>query len=268
MTDEMLHHAALVAAHPDDEILWFSSVIERVDEIILCFQDISSHPEWTIGRRRIVEAFPLPKVSSLGIVESEVFDGADWQAPVTTPYGLAVRKREGLMPGFSDAKYRENFDVLVRRLGERLRPYRNVITHNPWGEYGHEDHVQIYRAVATLAPILGFKVWYSNYCSNKSFHLMLQHLGGTRTDYVSYATNLPLAEKIKTLYQQHGCWTWFDDYQWFNQECFVQDRPPENKGACSHTFPLNYIHLRDCEQRREPDIVRSAVRKFRRAVGA
>jgi len=30
----------LVVAHPDDEVLWFSSVLERVQETIICFLEV------------------------------------------------------------------------------------------------------------------------------------------------------------------------------------------------------------------------------------
>ena len=52
-------------------------------------------------------------------------------------------------------------DLLRARLGD----CRNVITHNPWGEYGHEDHVQVFRAVTALQAELGFAVWVSGYCA-------------------------------------------------------------------------------------------------------
>jgi len=48
---EMLSSAILVVAHPDDEILWFSSVVDKVDEILFCFGDYPALPALGEGLR-------------------------------------------------------------------------------------------------------------------------------------------------------------------------------------------------------------------------
>ena len=240
----MLKDAVLVVAHPDDEILWFSSIIEQFREIIVVYLAVPSRPEWTEGRKRSIAAFPLRSLTSLGLTESETFNGADWLNPVTTPFGLEVKNREGTLASYSGERYRDNFDLLQGLLRDKLRGYRNVFTHNPWGEYGHEEHVQVYRAAQSLGAELGFRLWFSNYCSNKSHNLMLQHLRGLRSDYATLATNPILAERVKRLYQENDCWTWFDDYTWFTHECFLDDQPVHlGDGQWAQSFPLNYLRI-------------------------
>ena len=85
----------------------------------------------------------------------------------------------------SKEHYRNNYDELKQRLEEKLRGYRNVFTHNPWGEYGHEEHVQVYRVVKDLQAQMRFNLWYSNYVSNKSFKLMLSHVERFCFEYVT-----------------------------------------------------------------------------------
>ena len=53
---------------------------------------------------------------------------------------------------------------------------RNVIAHGPWGEYGHEEHVQVFRVVASLATEMGFRLWLPAYVAPKSEALMLRNL--------------------------------------------------------------------------------------------
>ena len=44
-------------------------------------------------------------------------------------------------------KYINNFDILVKKLTFELKDFKNVFTHNPWGEYGHEEHIQVFKAI-------------------------------------------------------------------------------------------------------------------------
>ncbi|BAU48086.1 hypothetical protein SVA_1524 [Sulfurifustis variabilis] len=254
--------AALVVAHPDDEVLWFSSLLRDVDLVLFCFEEVRSRPEWTEGRRRALADYPLPGVDSLRLTESEVFNGADWRRPECTEQGLAVTRNDDSFPAFSEAVYRANFERLRRGLGERLaQGFTRVYTHNPWGEYGHEEHVQVYRAVKAVQPALGFELWVDNYCSNKSHELMLRYVNGFHSDYATAATDPGLGEQLERLYRRYGCWTWFDDYVWFTHECFQRDRDvARGEPVAGHFFPLNYLRV-EAPWDREP------VPRWRRVAG-
>ena len=49
----------LVVAHPDDECLFFSSVIDKVSTIIFCFSKIPDEKNISIGREKAFKEFPL-----------------------------------------------------------------------------------------------------------------------------------------------------------------------------------------------------------------
>jgi LmbE family N-acetylglucosaminyl deacetylase len=210
----------LVMAHPDDEALWATSVLSRMERIVFCFEVMASRPDWSEGRRRSLAEYPLPRVTQLGLQESEVFSGAAWPEPEETDYGLKVRRRPGARPGFSEKRYRENHRLLVEELRPILTGYEAVITHNPWGEYGHEEHVQVFRAVANLQAEMGFALWVPGYVSNKSYPLMLRHLSRLDGRVSCQPTDPELGARLKALYTENECWTWFDDYVWPVQECF------------------------------------------------
>lgn len=238
-------NAALVVAHPDDEILWFSSIVDKVGLLIVCFTEVPSRRDWTEGRQLAEKHFPLSNTVFLGLTESETFNGANWSAPVETDYGLEVTARPDTLPGFNAQRYHDNFDLLVRELRVRLGAYSTVFTHNPWGEYGHEEHVQVYRAVEALQPTFGFDLRYSNYCSDRSYHLMLRHVSGFTSDYQTARTNPALAKQIEQIYRDAGCWTWpYDDYTWFTHECFAShNQQPSLLRDVGHTFPLNFVKI-------------------------
>jgi LmbE family N-acetylglucosaminyl deacetylase len=241
---DMFHDAALVVAHPDDEALWFSSILERMNEIIICFMDVVSRADWSEGRRRSIASYPIENATFLGLQESEVFYGADWLAPVLTHYGLEVSKKNNSFPGFSAKRYRKNYEEIREQLSMRLRSRRNVFTHNPWGDYGHEEHVQVFRAIQDLQQEFGFNLWFSNYCSSKSYNLMLRYVYGFDSSYVTVETDQELGKSLMQLYQRNNCWTWYEDYSWFTHECFMLfNRGEVSARSPGHIFPLNFIKV-------------------------
>ena len=59
---EMFEKSILVVSHPDDENLWFSSILSKVDKFILCFLPVESEPVWNEVRRKTQSAYPLDNV--------------------------------------------------------------------------------------------------------------------------------------------------------------------------------------------------------------
>ncbi len=271
MLRQHIDQASIVVAHPDDEILWFSSVVQRAKAVHVCFMELPENATVSAGREALARCFPLANTEFLGITESVAFQGADWRDPVETSYGLEVRRRKGILPGFDAARYRANFQTLVDTLTDRLQGVETVLTHNPWGEYGHEDHVQVYRAVSKVKETLGFELWYSNYCSERAFPLMLRHIRGLRGDSEQFETNLELARSIETLYREHQCWTWpFDDYPYFDTEQFIIDAPRASRRHVGSIIPLNFIEVDGPTQNggSATAIMRRAARRARKALTA
>lgn len=171
----------------------------------------------------------------LDIEESVSFNTADWKSPVETEHGLFIKNPE------IARKYKQSHEAICKMLPTMLADVDNVFTHNPWGEYGHEDHVQVYRVIKSLQKKMGFDLWFSNYCGNRSISLMLKYISGYSSDYVTFNTNPELIKQISDLYKQHGCWTWYNDYEWFKSESFMRDRDMNSALAYGHAFPINFI---------------------------
>ncbi|MGC2062331.1 MAG: PIG-L family deacetylase [Thermodesulfovibrionales bacterium] len=238
-TDKILEKSILVVAHPDDEVLWFSSILERVNEVAICFVKCASNPQRELGREKSLSAYPIKRVSCLGLVEAEIFNKADWQNPVITNCGIEIS-----FDTISGSRYRNNYYELRRQLENKLSDRLNVFTHNPWGEYGHEEHVQVYRIVKELQEKLKFNLWFSNYCSNRSSNLMMQYISGFSSEYMTLKTNKAIANRVMDIYKENNCWTWYDDWEWFNDESFMQDIKSEvGEKTYGHIFPLNMIKM-------------------------
>jgi len=234
--NEIFKNSIIVAAHPDDEILWFSSILNKVDQIAICFLDIKSKPEVSIGRKKSVDSYPKKNVSFLNIDEAEVFNQASWTFPLTTEYGIKINNK------IAEGKYIQNYYKLKENFEEVLNAKFNVFTHNPWGEYGHEEHIQVYRAVKDLQEKYRYNIWFDNYCSNKSYNIMINCVRDNEFMYYSTKTNKELASYIKKIYVENGCWTWSHNFQWFEDESFISEDISDGElERYGKVFPINII---------------------------
>lgn len=240
--------AILVVAHPDDEILWFSGVLRDVKRIVVCFTDDPRARAIGDGRRRVQKRYPLPNVTWLDIEEPMSFLSADWRAPRPGPHGLVVSRWDG-----ARARYARAYDQVTERLADELVDCTAVITHNPWGEYGHEDHVLVHRAVSAIASSRGLRVWHSNYCSSRSVEFATSFMPSDAPPYVVRKTDPALTVPIKKMYVEESCWTWWPDHAWFADECYM---PALSASASSpadgHGFPINFLRYQSIPQAIRP----------------
>jgi|CXWL01.1.fsa_nt_gi glycosyltransferase involved in cell wall biosynthesis len=239
---DLLEQSIIIIAHPDDEVLWFSSILDKVNQVVVCFLNHADFPHWRVGRQKSLTEYPIKNITCLNIDESGVFNGADWENPVATEYGIEI-VGERIRPQWKDA-YKSNYDELKQQLEKQLDGYRYVFTHNPWGEYGHEEHVQVHRVVKDLQAQMKFSLWYSNYVSNKSFKLMVSHVERFCFESVAFRTNRDLTADVMNLYKRNNCWTWFDDWKCFTEEVFLKERDfEEGEERPGRLFPTNLIRL-------------------------
>ncbi len=235
MPFDALDNAAVVVAHPDDEVLWFSSVAGRVKRVIIAYEACDLLPGLGEARRAASEKYPLPGAVFLRRPEPCSLWHVDWSHPEPTDYGMALNQ-----PGSSEAalRYREAYTGLSRDLGGLLVGLSDVFTHNPWGEYGHPDHVQVSRAVATLGAELGFRTHFSNYVAPRSMRLAARFIPGLTKGLV-LETDRALAARVKAVYVEHGCWTWHADYAPPETEAFLTSAEQATTEADS--VPLNCL---------------------------
>ena len=237
--DDIGESAVIVAAHPDDEILWFSSLLSRAKHILICYLAIDARPDWTNGRKQVLDQFPLRNVQSLDLKETDVFDCSDWQYPKINSCGMEIRGQD-----CNRNQYEANFHLLVDRLRTFLQPDTHVFTHNPWGEYGHEEHVQVFRAVETLQTEIGFHVWVPNFISNRSLPLMLNSKRMIDYRFLQAPSDPILASQIRELYRRYNCWTWYWDFHWLKEEVFMKIAPRnQRRTVLGQTLPLHFIDV-------------------------
>ena len=223
-----LGRMAVVVAHPDDEGLWFSSVLARMDTIVICLMGSKSRPQLGAARRASLENYLLSGLISLGIDQADCFGGADWRHPQLNTLGIALPNRPD-----AEERYHDNYKTLRHRLRPYLVGIDHVFTHAPWGEYGHEEHIQIHRVVSDLQQELGFKLWYPTYCSSKTRLLLRQVRISSAAKILTLHTDRDLAARLKANYQSNNCWTWYPDWYGWDEESFIGQSPEEYQRSAS-----------------------------------
>lgn len=263
---EFLENSVVIGAHPDDELLWFNSILRDVDEVIIVYREFWAQPGLGAARTAAIAEYPRGNVTCLDIDKSGAYGCANWAEPVLTEQGIAfgleanrraitrfARKSVAVLPttrlqriaaaSVAEA-YEANFQLLCERLEPRLKPGMNVFTHNPWGEYGHEEHVQVFRALNLLRDRIGFKLWMSNYCTERALPLAMRHFATAPGGYVRLPTDKVFAAEVANVYRKHNCWTWADDWAWFDEECFMEaPRTDTDVVPHGHLFPLNFFTI-------------------------
>lgn len=230
-----LDRAAVVVAHPDDEVLWFSSVVEDVGAVVFCFEHCDDLPELTAGRRRVVERYPLTTLQSLRLDEPCSVHQVDWFRPEFGPHGLQLNA-PSTTQGHRQ-RYAASYDALLERLRTALEGVDTVFTHNPWGEYGHPDHVQVATVLERLRPELGYRLLYSGYVAPRTMPLAaacLPSLG----QWFSLPTRRAFAQRVQQLYEDTECWTWPSEHQHFAHETFLEAAGTPEPGL---GYPLNIV---------------------------
>jgi LmbE family N-acetylglucosaminyl deacetylase len=233
---------AVVVAHPDDEALWLSAVVASVERVVFGFGAAFDKPLRSEARRQAVAALPLSGIVNLEIPES----GAGWKAyqtqPQLTPSGVEI----------SDATVRERYEANYAKLLEGLRASlagcRDVYTHNPWGEYGHSEHIQVYRAVTALQDELGYTVWFSNYVGARNWTFvrgLAERLDWARRCVVR--PDIATARALMHVYRHYGAWTWPRVHRWPACEVMYAQPPrssPDRRHPLSGEWLLDLGRLR------------------------
>lgn len=196
----------LVMAHPDDEILWASQIIPYVKAIVIAGPAVSYTKRDAINR---------------------IFatDGPFGYKPVSFVFPPVPDSQHAA--DAANACYRDLAKYTYDKTYAALRPIletlkfkgmTRVLTHNPWGEYGHPNHRNVSAIVRNMgASDLRFDVWHDAVVHTKvtaTLEQGVQYLDAQFLTGVTYSPNYswPTTKffNAKKQYQNYGVWTWHD----------------------------------------------------------
>lgn len=208
----------LVVAHPDDEVLWFSSIIPYIDKVVIIYSGVADDRHFGHRRSQVLLDLQYP-TTCFQLEEPGTYSIGDWQDPLPTWYGMKLFRHNGI--SLSENLYRNGFHVIRQLLIDTLSSYSCIFTHNPWGEYGHPDHVQVYRIIESLKGYYGFEIYVPGYVSARSLGFAQQYALSGDNSLVVCRTDSDLAKKAAASYKDHQCWTWIDDWTCDHHELFL-----------------------------------------------
>ena len=138
-------------------------------------------------------------------------------------------------------------NVISKNIKSKINRGDTIFTHNPWGEYGHPDHILIFKVIYDLRNKYNLKIYTSGYVSSRSWNLMLSNQNIISEKAVCFNTNKKFNTFIKNIYIKCKCWTWPNDYIWPKSEIFFkinnnQKTLKKNNNNFS-TIPLNFLQF-------------------------
>ncbi len=201
----------LIFAHPDDEIIFGSSLVDSSDLIIICFSKTPDKIDINSGRNLFKKNPYKQNFVFLNIDESASLD-----------YFLINNKDVDLNSnGFLYIKnhpqkeiYDSNSNLIFYKLKKLILPGDIIFTHNPWGEYGHIEHIQVFNCIMKLKKNINFKfeVFVDAYFGRRTYGFMRKTLHFLEPKPIKFKTNKLVYEKANEIYKKYNCWTWDVNY--------------------------------------------------------
>jgi hypothetical protein len=74
---------------------------------------------------------------------------------------------------------------------------------------------------------------------------MSKYASNFDSEPLTLKTDKTVSRDIVKIYKLNGCWTWYDGYQWPDEESFFKEDVVKIKNeAYGSIFPLNMIHIK------------------------
>lgn len=188
----------IIVAHPDDEAIWFSSIIEKQDTACVFVFQNKYLEDLSASTIHVTKVFEI-------IEEYSNFMPVIWLQTIKTTNPRIF----GQIKDETRFHAKTNIASIVQ-----LCQYSKIYTHNPWGEYGHSEHSLVYEIMRELAPD---KILYPIYGIKDEEKKRFQTV---QTEQV----NIKFREKLFDLYKKKGIWTGSKGEPYDQLDTFIKRR--------------------------------------------
>ncbi len=199
------NNTALIVAHPIDELMFFSSVLDKVDHIYFCFHDKSEY-----GNIFDIEKKYLKDDSKFYKIPSSRLSQYNFTKVDLVYSGIDVRSLSNDMTD----QYYKNYLTLYNILELEILKYSTIITHNPWGEYYQAEHIQVNRILTDLCIKHNKELWINGKTSPASKEFSSNIIDVKCIDNIkctmdeSYVSSLYELYYITQFFTADGKYTW------------------------------------------------------------
>lgn len=174
----------LIVAHLDDEILWFNPFY--FDKIYIAFFERDDKPEMNLARLNAIEKHPLKhKISMLKIKESGFW------------------KDKQRYNQYKESKYDLDREISTIFANNTVS---EIFTHNPWGEYGHSDHILVNEVVHNIAKSC-CPIW------QPIKAVGVEPISPQFDKMIKQPINIEQFRIIRDIYRSCNAWTWNLKYE-------------------------------------------------------
>ena len=147
--------------------------------------------------------------------------------------------------GLKLTDFDNNKHKLKKILKSKLKNASIVYTHNPWGDYGHIEHIQVFKIINEIRQLLNFQIFVTGYVSNLTENYSSNFTNLLFKKPTINKTNIAIYKQFKNVYLKNNCWTWFKDYKLPKYEYFykVKKKQESNFNYTTVDRKLNYIFM-------------------------
>lgn len=183
----------IFVAHPDDELIWFSSILKKPGScLVICFDNIRyENPQ---------ESIEYAKKIGRIIKQYEKFIPVIWfRIPKIT---------EPRIFGSINAEILKLLEENIKNTLKLLNPEK-VYAHNPWGEYGHSEHKAVYNILEkTGREIIFPEAVIAEAKDSPEYKENIGHVSFFAEEQVDFE----FKEEFTNFYKKEGIWTMKDIY--------------------------------------------------------
>jgi len=196
-------------AHPDDEVIfgWPIFFDENIEKTLLICSTDRKNPErqWCAHRVNVLANICQEENVPLYAIDN---NSSFYKTPTRRPTGVPQT-----IEGDAKAPFRSMSENIVKVVHELEKSHDFIFTHNPYGEYGHIDHILLFDLMvkhANLPICFTDIIQLSNWAGNET--KKCKNSNAWKVYYNNkiseHKMNMEKYKKYEEVYKKYNCWTW------------------------------------------------------------